>query len=270
MAIALGCQQPPRLTPLGRFAQLRPLEVRGPICLLGSRGSADLRVRSSQVQPLHALLISDSLGVLIRDLAGSGAFVNDQRVSERKLHEGDRVRVGPLECRFSCTTSPAALTTPAPPVVLRVQGHAVRWLSRTLIIGREEGADLRLVGGGISRIHAILARIDDRILLRDAGSHAGTMLNGEPVSTAPVSFGDEIEIAGIAVRVEQDAPIAPSVGVGFSQPLPVATNKPLPRAPGVAAPANWGPLAGAICRDERLRPVLEMHRGFPRAHHPGT
>jgi pSer/pThr/pTyr-binding forkhead associated (FHA) protein len=42
--------------------------------------------------------------------------------------------------------------------------------------------------------HAELRREEDGLLLRDLGSESGTLLNGEPVSEAPLASGDEIRI----------------------------------------------------------------------------
>jgi hypothetical protein len=71
-------------------------------------------------------------------------------------------------------------------------------------IGRTQQCDLRIADMSVSRLHAQLARDQDRWLLSDLGSHNGTRVNGwlvrEPV---PVRAGDVLQF-GSATFVIQD------------------------------------------------------------------
>jgi DNA-binding NtrC family response regulator len=63
-----------------------------------------------------------------------------------------------------------------------------------LAIGRDEAADLRLDGTGVSRLHAELYRQGPLYVLRDLGSTNGTWLAGRRIEHAPVSPGTVVRI----------------------------------------------------------------------------
>lgn len=63
--------------------------------LLGRSGNADIICRDSKMSRRHCLLESGMLGFLITDLdSANGTWVNDVRISEAVLEDGDRIRVG--------------------------------------------------------------------------------------------------------------------------------------------------------------------------------
>lgn len=82
-------------------------------------GRADdnvVRLDDTNVSQHHALLVRIGTDYKLRDLISTnGSFVNDERVSGAVLHNGDRIRFGPIEMRFVATTGP----TPAPAVPAR-------------------------------------------------------------------------------------------------------------------------------------------------------
>jgi transcriptional regulator with PAS, ATPase and Fis domain len=63
-----------------------------------------------------------------------------------------------------------------------------------LVIGRDEEADLRIEGSGVSRHHAELYRQGPLYALRDLGSTNGTWLNGRRVEHAPVAPGHVLRV----------------------------------------------------------------------------
>lgn len=61
------------------------------------------------------------------------------------------------------------------------------------VVGRGNGADIMLDDATVARRHAELLRVDNRVVLRDAGSLNGTYLNGQPVTReTELTDGDEI------------------------------------------------------------------------------
>lgn len=77
--------------------------------------------------------------------------------------------------------------------------HAVQVppLDRPLRIGRAPGSDLLLADSQVSRFHALIEPIGERLLLRDLGSQAGTEVNGERVVSGRPSAlraGDRLRI----------------------------------------------------------------------------
>src|SRR4051794_41396191 len=70
----------------------------------------------------------------------------------------------------------------------------------TTRVGRSHTADVVLEDASVSRRHAIIARRGASSVLLDDRSLNGVHLNGERVTEAPLSHGDEILIGRIAVR----------------------------------------------------------------------
>lgn len=71
-----------------------------------------------------------------------------------------------------------------------------------LTIGRNDDNVLVLEDDLVSRKHAVLERHGGRYLVRDLGSRAGTLLNGEHVTdTAALVNGDEITLGATCLRV---------------------------------------------------------------------
>jgi len=68
------------------------------------------------------------------------------------------------------------------------------------IIGRMEGADIRILDGMISKQHAEITYANSRWSLRDLGSSNGTLVNGRRVHAVDLGEGDQISM-GSAVLV---------------------------------------------------------------------
>lgn len=73
---------------------------------------------------------------------------------------------------------------------------------RPVVIGRDEGADLALSDGSISRAHCKVERLETgRYMLIDLGSTNGTAVNGDRVQGAiPLSPGDKIFLGASVLR----------------------------------------------------------------------
>ncbi len=82
----------------GRHAG-KEIPVTGPQFLIGRGEKCQLRPQSDMVSREHCAIVIEEGSVSVRDLGSrNGTFVNDQRVQgTRKLHGGDRLKIGPLE-----------------------------------------------------------------------------------------------------------------------------------------------------------------------------
>ena len=68
---------------------------------VGSNESSRIRFQDPGVSAQHATLHQqDGTWVLTDDLSVNGTFVNDKKILRSYLAPGDRVRFGPVECRF--------------------------------------------------------------------------------------------------------------------------------------------------------------------------
>jgi hypothetical protein len=76
----------------------------------------------------------------------------------------------------------------------------------TVSVGRGQDALARLGDPHVSRIHCRIVRSADRLVLSDAGSTAGTLVNGTRVAGEhPLHTGDVIQVGQTQLRVDEDA-----------------------------------------------------------------
>src|ERR1044072_1516920 len=75
--------------------QGKRFELRGPSLTLGREAANPLHLADTEVSRRHAEIRKDEEGYTLVDLNSSnGSFVNPDRVSERRLKNGDRVQLG--------------------------------------------------------------------------------------------------------------------------------------------------------------------------------
>jgi transcriptional regulator with GAF, ATPase, and Fis domain len=86
-------------------------------------------------------------------------------------------------------------------------GSVTRLDKARIVLGRDEGCDARLSGGGTSRRHAEILQRGPIFIIRDLGSTNGVFVNGLRVSDAPFSAGDLLRVGDwIAAVVSMPAP----------------------------------------------------------------
>jgi transcriptional regulator with GAF, ATPase, and Fis domain len=71
----------------------------------------------------------------------------------------------------------------------------------TLVIGRDEKADICIPSRAVSRQHAQISKRGDRWVLTDLGGRNGTIVNGELVQEAVLARNDEIHIGDILLKL---------------------------------------------------------------------
>ncbi len=82
-------------------------------------------------------------------------------------------------------------------------------------IGRLSSVNLKLEDPTVSRVHAQIETTSDGFFIKDMGSSAGTMLNGEKVDKAVLKDGDEILLGKtkLLVSIEEEKAKAPVISV---------------------------------------------------------
>jgi hypothetical protein len=93
-----------------------------------------------------------------------------------------------------------------------------------VVVGRHPLCDVRLDSLRISRHHCCMTQDKDELVVRDLGSTNGIRINGERVERGRLRSGDELSIAHIRYRLEnntaQDMTIADPHGSAFHENTP--------------------------------------------------
>jgi ABC transport system ATP-binding/permease protein len=180
---------------------------------VGRDPQCDIVVGDSRVSWRHALVRLDH-GAWIFEDAGStnGTFLGNQRVSRCEINSDCVLRLGHPDdgpvvlCSVSgpglvdgAAPQPAGLSVDRRPTTVH------RAPVRVLRIGRSPDSDLVLSDLGVSRHHAELRNSGGgRYEIRDLGSHNGTFVNGERISSATVTERDIIGIGRATFRLVGD------------------------------------------------------------------
>lgn len=128
-------------------------------------------------------------------------------------------------------------------------GTAIELAKELTVVGRNEGADVRLDRRSVSKSHCVLVKTEGFLFVRDLASTNGTKVNGQRVRRAALLPGDQLTIGGekFHVRLGPDDP--PSVSQFKSDPMihpefeaaaPRASqfDEPTPRVKGLAKNAQ--------------------------------
>ncbi len=87
-----------------------PLPLRTERVVMGRSRSCDLRLPSGDASRRHAEIVPVTGGYVLRDLGSTnGTFVNSERVDQRQLRPGDRIRIGSntiLFCQVDASFDP--------------------------------------------------------------------------------------------------------------------------------------------------------------------
>lgn len=96
-----------------------------------------------------------------------------------------------------------------------LEGRVIPLKEGITTVGRLPANDVVLAEGGISRQHARISFFEDRATFQDLGSHNGSQVNGQPVTTHLLQNGDRIAIGAFQLSFRRgpapDAPEAPAV-----------------------------------------------------------
>lgn len=169
------------------------------------------------VSSRHAYIERDGQAFVLYDWGSrNGTYVHDELVARQALRDGDLLRVGRVELRFS-TEDYAVESTPT---VLVDVGAAGAWLvglngsvdgeifpvaRLDIRIGRGRQNDIVLDSPTVSRYHAGIRFDGSDYHLMDAGSPNGTWLDDTRVfGSAPLRSGQIIRLGSQQLRFERE------------------------------------------------------------------
>lgn len=200
---------------------LMPLTNRPVIIGRSRNAGCDLVLDADrQVSRRHARIEWDAVAgnYVIYDLQSTnGLYVNEQRVDNRVLRSGDRIRMGKTMLVFESSEPPAEKqVTPAAVVASsRPIAHLVLYpdtpqqevfpLPSEALIGRALTADIVLEDPEVAMRHAIVRWNGTEWAIEDLGSESGTMVNDYRLSPRqPVTLhsGDMVCVGGTTMRFD--------------------------------------------------------------------
>jgi len=180
----------------------RPIALNKKVCVAGDRVRVNLTLPAETVSRAHAIFVTDSHGIYLRDLASlNHVFINEEAVRESALHQGDVLRIGPYA--FRCQGGAASKADAdsagkcAPAAELRTPDNSIHMPldgRRTTLLGSRDDCDVKMAGAKVSPAHAIIFAIDDQRYIRDLRSMSGTYINEKKVGQTQLNPGDEIRV----------------------------------------------------------------------------
>ncbi len=229
--------------------------------MIGRGADADHRLSDKGISGRHLeiLLSAGGAGLLVLS-SQKTVIVNDEKVSNTRLFDGDVITLPPYRLTFNSTrpvdrqidddqtvilTSPTVFGDDGPGSPLPPEGGALEFqfdifqsgelvLSHTvvdqrIIIGRGSDCDIRLNESTVSRQHAEITHDANGISIKRLSTTGFLVVNGEEVETALLQPGDTVEINPFSLRLGQ---------IGQA-----ATPEPAAPAPAAPEPAPPGPVA---------------------------
>ena len=189
------------------------IRCRRVVTLIGSRSGCKIVLKHKRIAPVHVAIINDGAHPRAIDLiTPGGSFLNDLKMENEELNDGDRLQTGPWEFRVQIgpPRSPQEAHTrhfdldPTPHVVALEHLATGRLLQPNrdfCIIGRRKGCDISLSETRVSRVHALLVTYHGHPALVDLISTHQTLVNGEPIAFRVLKDEDMVTIGESRFRV---------------------------------------------------------------------
>jgi pSer/pThr/pTyr-binding forkhead associated (FHA) protein len=207
---------------------LATLELDQPRIVLGRGAAADVILPHASVSAVHASLRSSASGYTIVDeRSTNGTRVGDVRLiaeRPRALRAGEVVRIGPYSISITpgiavANASTSEDATAAAKRLVRMQSEGAPLDERALVFvtGSRAGDQLRLPDAGVwllgrgedvqvhiddaasSRHHAEIVADANGVVVRDAGSKNGVVINGRLMQSRRLRDGDELTVGATQI-----------------------------------------------------------------------
>lgn len=203
---------------------LEAAKLTPPGITIGSDSVSTLVISGEGVRGFHADVRVADDGVWIKDVgSASGTFVNGERIeTETLLRPGDVLRIGETELIVAGEGEGAEGSAEAEAWALRAKSGPLAGrvipLAQKTTVGRADDCDLAIPDARLSREHAQLVLVGDRLSVRDLGSSNGTFHNGRRIERALLAVGDTLAFDKVEFEVIGPAPaVAPIEEDGFDK-----------------------------------------------------
>ncbi|MGB0714483.1 MAG: FHA domain-containing protein [Phycisphaerae bacterium] len=191
----------------------RKIECSRVVTLIGSRNGCKMMLKHESVDPVHLAIVHDGTQVRAADLMSArGTILNQLKLEQDILHDGDRLTVSAWEFRVSIPEPPTSVLgdshqfelDPSPLAVAlqHVETGQVLHPQRDIcIIGRRKGSDIHINSRYVSRAHALLITYMGHPAIVDLLSSHHTYVNGQPTMFTVLKNDDVIGIGDAKFRV---------------------------------------------------------------------
>lgn len=272
--------------PDGTTAESR-LELDQARIALGRALSSDVLLPHASVASHHATLQVRGAGYALVDEGGiNGTFVDGVKLvaaRPRTMRSGEAIRIGPFRIELAlgvpvapdppdAETAGRRLLTPAPRSLRFLNGPAegsgieLPERGEGLPLGRAEEAFVRIDDAECSRVHARLEVDPDSVVVRDAESKNGILVNGRATSRRVLRDGDEIGLGATRLGYvdPRDAELRAIARLTTESPFATPIDEPAP----AEVPADAEPTIAATGLEIVEVPEPETPSAAPRIARP--
>ena len=176
--------------------------------IIGSGSNCQIDLGGDGVEKPHAMLvmIEDGKKYRVENRSKSGTFVNGKVCDSAVLNDGDKIKIGPHELRFSSDAADVK-AAPAEQKKVRLVGNFVEMqgmefpIEKDLFkIGREASNDLSIKKETVSSMHCEIQKEGKKYFIVDMGSSNGTFVGEKKVSREELKNGCVIKVDKFAFQ----------------------------------------------------------------------
>lgn len=229
-------QSPMRKKPsLGRFYNKElnlDLRLYRERTTIGRSPDSDIIIDDPTVSRNHAVVIYSNGKFLLKDSnSANGTYINDQKIEEAVITNGDIVRFGQVSLEFQTPKrkekqqqrppsdpvrrkkeelkpEPAPLNTVPEAWLIGTNGEAFPIRAGKNTIGRQDDNSIVLNEVTVSRHHASITYEKGSFTIEDLGSSNGTFINGEKIGPGKhvISIGDRLRFGSTEFVLSSEKP----------------------------------------------------------------
>lgn len=232
---------------------VQELDLTGDRVVIGRGDESAIKLDDNLVSREHAEIREENGRYFLSDLgSANGTYVGKRKIArDYELRDRDVIRISPYTITFQLgvqerpTQVGMVETVEKPTEVFTFSGTPrllVRTgaevgqsfdLSRNPLIGRSPECDICLNEATVSRKHARVQFIDNKLLVVDVGSRSGTRVNGKLIDKpTPLKDGDRVQLGEAMLDVDWKGGAARPVESGERPTVPFFPPEPAPAAKG--------------------------------------
>lgn len=168
------------------------------IIKIGRSQECDLKINDISVSRVHASILIDQGKITIEDLnSANGTYVNNKRIKQCSINRFDTVRLGNHQLNLNQIFDTDLELKAEPPV------HNITKTFKTVTIGRASDNDIIINDSYISSHHAVIKVLNGKLTIQDTGSMNGTYVNRDRISSADITFSDDIQLGSYKLNLER-------------------------------------------------------------------